>query len=240
MASKTIELVHRSTNDAQSGNFRSLKLKIDHQKPSLLNIKDKERSLKACFSDRFSLSGLSAGNNNRLSTCEDSAAQDEPFSLSHLASSGVDFSALIGRRTSISKTIENQIQGQHGTSQHDNDDDSDINDRVSELDEGKSLNVYPSLTNKNQIVEEFKSSDSRKFSASGARKHSGIKIILTSEDNVSDDDDGVIDAAQGNVGPFAPELQIIEVSSESLKQMLLEEEEKNDNEEDVKCDDEED
>ena len=110
-------------------------------------------SLKACFSDRFSLSGLSASNNNRLSTCEDSAAQDEPFSLSHLASSGVDFSALIGRRTSISKTIENQIQGHHDTSQHDNDDDSDINDRVSELDEGKSLDVYPSLTNKNQIVE---------------------------------------------------------------------------------------
>jgi len=107
-----------------------------------LNIKDKERSLKACFSERLSLSGLSAGNNNRLSTCEDSAAQDEPFSLSHLASSGVDgvdFSALIGRRTSISKTIENQIQGQRAASQiiqHDNDDDSDINDRVSELDEG--------------------------------------------------------------------------------------------------------
>ena len=237
----------------------SLKLKIDHQKPSLLNIKDKERSLKACFSDRLSLSGLSAGNNNRLSTCEDSAAQDEPFNLSsHLASSGVDFSALIGRRTSISKTIENQIQGQRATSQiiqHDNDDDefddhvSDINDRGSELDEGNSLNVYPSLTIKNNNVKGFKSSDedisqSRQntFSASGARKHSGIKIILTTDEE-GDEDDMALAAAQGNVGPFAPELQIIEVSSESLKQLLLEEEKgevENDNEEDVKCDEEDD
>ena len=70
----SIELVHKSTYDTQNGSFRSLKLKIDRQRPSLLNIKDKERSLKACFSDRLSLSGLSAGNNNRLSTCEDSAA----------------------------------------------------------------------------------------------------------------------------------------------------------------------
>ena len=59
---------------------------------------------------------------------------------------------------------------------------------------------------------------------------------MTSEENA---DDGTIAATQGNVGPFAPELQIIEVSSESLKRLLLEEEE-NVNEENVKCDEEED
>ena len=66
------------------------------------------------------------------------------------------------------------------------------------MDEGNSLNVYPSITIKNQIVEEFKSSDedisqSQNFSANGARKHSGIKIILTSEEN--DEDDGDMDVS---------------------------------------------
>ena len=72
LAFGSIELIHKSTNEQR---HMSLKLKIDHERPRLLNIKDKERTLKACFSDRLSsLSGLSAGNNNRLSTCEDSAA----------------------------------------------------------------------------------------------------------------------------------------------------------------------